>query len=583
MANVYTDIAEGDLATPALWNDRFNALRKGDVFNVKAYGAVGDGVTSDTTAVQAAIAAAVAAGGVVFFPNGNYLCGTLTVTGGCFIRGAGSGRTTITHTASSHGIDITAATDGSVVRLEGFTLAGPAGLLNDNGYNGIRWIAASTFNSEFYVNDVKITGTFDAGVQRSGGGYFEMDGCEIEATDVPVAFFESSNTADSGYFVMTRTRLSTPASTDSSSVGVYIHPHLRYTISECDFDATIDRYGVYENGSPTSAREPATISDCHFRCGVLQAKNNGITNVIGCTGSGAGASVIEGEVNFVGGSYEDRSMFTAQTTTLNRISFRGVKFKNCSTGSMQGLAGSELNMSGCDFYITSPVGTQAGGCVTVTGASATVILDDCSITDDSTVETTNQTINISGASCRILIDGLKTYGVRATNGGGVIRIGADPTVFEVNNCVFDCGSAGATTKIINLVTITADKLHGSNNRFIGASTADVIYSATSVQQRMVRRAGVNPTSVASAASIVTNSAAWLNYDTHVITGSAAIANLTAPYPCVGTIRLVVATGGTWSLANSGNIVPRVTTARTANDVIELLWEPTAAKWLEVYG
>jgi Pectate lyase superfamily protein len=53
----------------------------GQVFNVKAYGAKGDGVTDDTAAVNAAFAAAYAAGGgVIYFPPGIYLiAGALTV------------------------------------------------------------------------------------------------------------------------------------------------------------------------------------------------------------------------------------------------------------------------------------------------------------------------------------------------------------------------------------------------------------------------------------------------------------------------------------------------------------------------
>lgn len=72
MANLYTDIGEGDLATPASINDRLNALRKGDTFNIKAYGAVGDGTTDDLTAINAAIDAANASGGVVFVPRGTF-------------------------------------------------------------------------------------------------------------------------------------------------------------------------------------------------------------------------------------------------------------------------------------------------------------------------------------------------------------------------------------------------------------------------------------------------------------------------------------------------------------------------------
>lgn len=56
------------------------AVKKGDlVFNIRDYGAVGNGTTVDTTAVQAALTAAGVAGGSVYAPPGRYLCGALTV------------------------------------------------------------------------------------------------------------------------------------------------------------------------------------------------------------------------------------------------------------------------------------------------------------------------------------------------------------------------------------------------------------------------------------------------------------------------------------------------------------------------
>jgi polygalacturonase len=59
-----------------------------DWVNVKAYGATGGGVTSDSAAIQSAITAA--GSGVVYFPAGTYLLNTpLSITTACTFQGAG--------------------------------------------------------------------------------------------------------------------------------------------------------------------------------------------------------------------------------------------------------------------------------------------------------------------------------------------------------------------------------------------------------------------------------------------------------------------------------------------------------------
>jgi hypothetical protein len=71
----------------------------GQVFNVRTYGARGNGTTDDTAAIQAAIDAA--GQGTVYFPPGTYLYSTLTVNGGSLgavktsLIGAGSNATTL--------------------------------------------------------------------------------------------------------------------------------------------------------------------------------------------------------------------------------------------------------------------------------------------------------------------------------------------------------------------------------------------------------------------------------------------------------------------------------------------------------
>lgn len=69
------------------------------VYNVKGYGAAGDGTTNDTAAINAAIAAAVSVGaGDIYFPPGNYLYeSTIAVaTGSITFSGAGPFVSTIT-------------------------------------------------------------------------------------------------------------------------------------------------------------------------------------------------------------------------------------------------------------------------------------------------------------------------------------------------------------------------------------------------------------------------------------------------------------------------------------------------------
>ena len=74
--------------------DKVRKPSKTDLFNVKDYGAVGDGSTDDTAAVQAAVAAANAnGGGIVFVPNGEYvMTGNLALAAGVELRGSSGGR-----------------------------------------------------------------------------------------------------------------------------------------------------------------------------------------------------------------------------------------------------------------------------------------------------------------------------------------------------------------------------------------------------------------------------------------------------------------------------------------------------------
>jgi hypothetical protein len=64
-------------------------------FDVRHYGAVGDGVTDDTAAVVLAFAAAAVAGGIVLFPVGTYLTDAVVVPSNVRVCGVGPGLTVI--------------------------------------------------------------------------------------------------------------------------------------------------------------------------------------------------------------------------------------------------------------------------------------------------------------------------------------------------------------------------------------------------------------------------------------------------------------------------------------------------------
>ena len=132
----------------------------GQVFNVKAYGAAGNGTTDDTAAIQAAINAAGA--GTVYFPAGTYLYSTVHVFSvSTSLTGAGSNATTLRQTDAG-GVLVDVSTtppyQGGTIRGIRFdSTAGPPDSIALHVVDSVGWVIEdNSFVGNAAKNDVGI-------------------------------------------------------------------------------------------------------------------------------------------------------------------------------------------------------------------------------------------------------------------------------------------------------------------------------------------------------------------------------------------------------------------------------------------
>lgn len=162
-------------------------------YNVKDYGAVGDGSADDSTPISDAITAATN-GGIVFFPPGNYkLTSSITLPRvtqkGLILRGAGREASRVTFTGAGHAFVIGGTTNADAAYgqwIEDLTIQCSfvsGAIIGAVNFRAATWCGLRRLR----INGANLGSQIHA--QFEGGSYFSffntVEGCDFRGIDQP--------------------------------------------------------------------------------------------------------------------------------------------------------------------------------------------------------------------------------------------------------------------------------------------------------------------------------------------------------------------------------------------------------------
>lgn len=225
------------------------AQLQGEVFNVKAYGAVGDGSaggggTDDTAAVQAAISAA-AANDIVLFPEGTYRVASSLTLAANTVTLQGTGKAVILGDECTDILQISG--NSTIIRNLDFE-----GDSNANGGDGI-----SVTGYGLYLENVRVSGVTGSPIMTSGTWSVTTVNCLFDAT--------GSDTGEAGYYHGANSNnvlhLRSRFVGGADCIGADIESGAQIAFIGCDFSGGAASTAT---GIDINSGYAITIRDCYF-------------------------------------------------------------------------------------------------------------------------------------------------------------------------------------------------------------------------------------------------------------------------------------------------------------------------------
>lgn len=573
------------------------------------WGAVADGSTDCRSAFTASCGCGITTvqlqqGTYWFTHTASAWSSTVVVANNIIMRGQGKGKTILAdgQASSSYYGDMFFLNDDVSAEFNDLTFQGPLTKPTTGSSNpdsrGLTW--ANNYNYRVVrLNNCSVTGWFNSFLVKTssyGTGYFllEIKNCEFQSYQACVSVFAAD---DIDGHVHVFDSIFWEGSVPPTDPGfpfahpVYIHPHINIHFERCRFVKWYgNKYAVHhysQGGKSSIYAKYARYIDCRFEAdnggyqvyGIEQSDKikseiircffgPNITRVVLAKPNG----VVISDSEFLGAI---ESGVSGGDLTIDNCKIKQYALMSLSYGGHWKISNSELISNpdtGIAFFKTNsniidPLTSSLKfyNCKFIGAADPLLACSPIHLQGKAPVTIENCTI--TGQFGKVA--GLRQFITMEAN----TKVTAHRNIFDISGSdvyggLISVGVAQDDGNIQFFDNIYNEKC-GVADGFIGTPTKQYI----ALQQK------TRFTPIASASLI----RIFLAYDTYLISGTSTINNISlgdsSQKFIEGRIRLIAT--GAWSTSSTGNIIPKTTAARAVNSVVELLWNPVSAVWVEV--